>query len=124
MDILTDGHHRVQRLEVVDCGRRRRWTEAEKLKVVHERLSRPRLVSLCASTGYPAAFTELAQGMARGLTWPGSGCGGDVPAIVTPELEAASERSALEESRVEIVTASGRRIAVRCSCLYRSQNPT
>ena len=31
MDILTDSHQ-VRRLEVVDSGRRRRWTESEKLK--------------------------------------------------------------------------------------------
>jgi len=35
MDILTDSHQ-VSRLEVVQSGRRRRWTESEKLKIVRE----------------------------------------------------------------------------------------
>jgi hypothetical protein len=35
-----------------------------------------------------------------------------LPAIVTTELAAAGERSASEVSRVEIVTANGRRIIV------------
>ena len=38
----------VQRLEVVDTGRRRRWSEEEKLRIVAESLSGPRLVSATA----------------------------------------------------------------------------
>jgi transposase len=37
---------------------------------------------------------------------------GFVPAIVTPEPEAAGKRSRSEESRVEIVTANGRRVII------------
>ncbi len=47
MDILTD-HHHVSRLEVVDTGRRRRWTDAEKLRIVEESFSGPRLASAVA----------------------------------------------------------------------------
>jgi len=57
MDILTDSHQ-VHRLEVVDSGRRRRWTEAAKLKIVQESLSglasRPRQR---AGIGYRASFS-------------------------------------------------------------------
>jgi transposase len=114
MDILTDSHHRVQRLEVVDSGRRRRWTEAEKLKIVHESLSRPRL----------ASATARQHGISRQLllnwrkAWREGRLGKEVgeaefvPAIVTPELKTAVERSASEESRIEVVTANGRRIIV------------
>jgi transposase len=38
----------VERLEVVDTGRRRRWSQEEKLPIVGERLSGPRLVSATA----------------------------------------------------------------------------
>jgi transposase len=38
----------VERLEVVDTGRRRRWSEEEKLRIVAESLSGPRLVSAIA----------------------------------------------------------------------------
>ena len=47
MDILTDSH-RVTRLEVVDTGRRRRWTPEEKLRIVEESLSAPRQASSTA----------------------------------------------------------------------------
>ena len=39
---------RVELLPVTDSGRRRRWTEPEKLRIVEESLSGPRLVSATA----------------------------------------------------------------------------
>jgi transposase len=39
---------KVERLEVVDTGRRRRWSEDEKLKIVLESLQAPRQVSATA----------------------------------------------------------------------------
>jgi transposase len=111
MDILTDSH-RVQRLEVVDSGRRRRWTEAAKLKIVQESLSGPRLT----------AATVRRHGISRQLLlyWRKAWREGRlvaepaavdfVPAIVTPEREAVGKRSGSEESRIEIVTANGRRV--------------
>src|ERR1700716_974806 len=47
MDILTDSRQ-VSRLEVVETGRRRRWSGAEKLRIVEESFSGPRLVSATA----------------------------------------------------------------------------
>src|SRR4029079_12066811 len=38
----------VERLEVVDTGRRRRWSEDEKLKIVMESLQAPRQVAATA----------------------------------------------------------------------------
>ena len=38
----------VERLEVVDTGRRRRWSEDEKLKIVLESLQSPRQVAATA----------------------------------------------------------------------------
>src|SRR3972149_1217908 len=49
--VLMDSHTRsaqVERLEVVDTGRRRRWSEDEKLKIVLESLRAPRRVSATA----------------------------------------------------------------------------
>jgi transposase len=113
MDILTDSHHRVQRLDVVDSGRRRRWTEAEKLRIVQESLARPRL----------ASATARQHGISRQLllnwrkAWREGRLGkeaaaGFAPAIVTPEFVTVGERSESEESRIEVVTANGRRIIV------------
>src|SRR5664279_1777175 len=46
-----DGHKRsaeLERLEVVETGRRRRWSEDEKLKIVLESLQSPRAASSTA----------------------------------------------------------------------------
>jgi transposase len=42
------GSARVERLEVVETGRRRRWSESEKLKIVLESLRKPRQVAATA----------------------------------------------------------------------------
>jgi transposase len=47
MDIRTDSHQ-ISRLEIVDTGRRRRWSESEKLRIVEESLSAPRSASATA----------------------------------------------------------------------------
>jgi transposase len=39
------GSTQVERLAVVDTGRRRRWTDDEKLKIVLESLQAPRAIS-------------------------------------------------------------------------------
>jgi transposase-like protein len=49
--VLMDSHKfsaQVERLEVVETGRRRRWSEDEKLKIVLESLQTPRAVSSTA----------------------------------------------------------------------------
>jgi hypothetical protein len=47
MDDVTDTRH-ISRLEIVDTGRRRRWSAAEKLRIVEESFSGPRLASATA----------------------------------------------------------------------------
>jgi transposase len=47
MDIRTDSHQ-ITRLEIVDTGRRRRWSESKKVRIVEESLSAPRLASATA----------------------------------------------------------------------------
>src|SRR5215208_7621823 len=100
---LTD-RPEVSRLEVVNTGRRRRWTDEEKLRIVMESLSGPRLGS----------STARRYGIARSLllTWrrqfdvraaDGSGF---VPAVVVPESATVPPSS----SRIEIVGSNGRRV--------------
>lgn len=74
------------RLEIVETGRRRRWSEDEKVRIVLESLAGPRLVSA----------TARRYGISRSLllSWrralraersePGS-ASGFVPAVVVPE---------------------------------------
>ncbi|WP_244477928.1 transposase [Methylobacterium sp. Leaf86] len=61
MDSHTPIAPRVQRLEIVETGRRWRWSEDEKLRIVLESLAGPRLVSA----------TARRHGLARSqlLTW-------------------------------------------------------
>jgi transposase len=111
MDDVTDSHQ-IQRLEVVETGRRRRWTEVEKLRIVHESLSGPRLG--CATARRYGISRQLLLNWRK--AWREGRLGGEpapagfVPAVVSPELEAAGERCVPQDVRVEIVTANGRRI--------------
>jgi transposase len=41
----------IERLEVVETGRRRRWTDDEKLRIVLESMQTPRAISSTASLG-------------------------------------------------------------------------
>src|SRR4051794_11458883 len=113
MDILTDSHQ-VHRLDVVDSGRRRRWTEAAKLKIVQESLSGPRLTAATARRHRISRQLLLnwRKAWREGRLVAEAAAVGFVPAIVTPEPEAAGKQSRSEESRVEIVTANGRRVIV------------
>jgi transposase len=111
MDSHTHGGQ-VQRLEVVETGRRRRWSEDEKLRIVAESLSGPRLVSATARrygispsllyTWWRAFRAERigAEGLAPGF----------VPAMIIPETRPRAGAS--PTGRMEIVVAKGRRIIV------------
>ena len=102
-----------ERLEIVETGRRRRWTEDEKLRIVAESLSGSRLVS----------STARRYGISRSLltTWrrqfrmqPQLGVeagSGFVPAVVRPE-GTADVAPALSSTRMEIVVSRDRRIIV------------
>ena len=102
---LTD-RPEVTRLEVVETGRRRRWTEEEKLRIVMESLSGPRMGSVTARR-YAIARSLLAAWRRR-FGVQAAGASRFVPAVVVPERAAAPSSS----SRMEIVAANGRRIIV------------
>jgi transposase len=106
------------RLEIVETGRRRRWSEDEKLRIVLESLAGRRLVSA----------TARRHGISRSLllTWrralcaermeTGSGSG-FVPAVIVPEPPNPPPKpdpraSRPREARIEIVLARGRRVIV------------
>jgi transposase len=111
-----DSHKRsaqVERLEVVETGRRRRWTEDEKLKIVLESLRAPRQV----------AATARQYGISRSLliNWrrsfrperhdPEGQQIGFVPAMVVPET-APTVPTVPARGRMVIVIANGRRVIV------------
>jgi len=105
----------VSRLEVVEVGRRRRWSLAEKLRIVEESLAAPRQVSATARrhgisrallTSWRRAY--LAGG--RGQETPGF-----LPVTVAPSPPAAVPLPApasRDSGRMEIVLVNGRRIVI------------
>lgn len=106
----------VARLEVVDSGRRRRWSDEEKLKIVLESLAAPRQVSATARR-YGIARSQLLQW--RRLFRPerdkvAEEASGFVPAVVVPDYEAARSAPAgsAADGRIEIEFASGARVRV------------
>ena len=110
MDDLTDTRH-INRLEIVDTGRRRRWSAAEKLRIVEESFSGPRL----------ASATARRHGISNQLlfAWRKAhrkGQFGDIPGFVSATIvpEQPEKGSGLGGSRIEIVSANGRRVIVDC----------
>ena len=111
----------LNRLEVVETGRRRRWSEEEKARIVLESMSEPRLV----------AATARRYGLSRSLlvTWrrafaanrAQSGAG-FVRAVVAEDgpvgsaaLSSRGATSHATERRIEIELTGGRRIIVDAS---------
>lgn len=110
MAIKKDIHY-VSRLEVVDTGRRRRWADEEKLRIIEESFSGPRLASATARRhglskqllfGWRKAYREGQLG----------GVDGFVPAVIAPDAPKKVEKA--ERCRVEVVIANGRRVIVDC----------
>ena len=100
-------------LEVVETGRRRRWTEDEKLRIVGESLGGRRLVSLTARRyGISRSLLTTWRRQFRIQAQPGGEAGsGFVPAVVLPE-DPASAPSVPSSTRMEIVVSRDRRIIV------------
>jgi transposase len=110
MDILTDSHY-VSRLEVVDTGRRRRWTSSEKLRIVEESFSGSRRASETARRygisntllfAWRKAYREGRIGDAA--------VAGFVPATIVGEPQERSRSPG--RGRMVIVSGNGRRVIV------------
>src|SRR3954451_24293450 len=94
MDILTDSRQ-VSRLEIVETGRRRRWSEAEKLRIVEESFSAPRVVSATARHHGVAKQLLFSWRKAYREGQLGSGhAAGFVPAQIVPEIQSTTEPAA------------------------------
>ena len=102
----------VERLEIVETGRCRRWSEGEKLRIVEESFSGRRLVSA----------TARAHGLSRSLltTWRRLHREGRLgrdetvsfaPVVVAPAPATATVDRSRSEG-IEIVLTNGRRIIV------------
>ena len=105
----------VERLEVVETGRRRRWSEDEKLKIVLESLQAPRQVAATArrygvSRSLLLRWRRLFQSEPKDATAQQVACG---PARVVPESGAASGPGGSAGSgAIEIEFAAGARMRI------------
>src|SRR5882762_3816332 len=104
MDDVTDTRQ-ISRLEIVDTGRRRRWLTAEKLRIVRESFSAPRLASATARWhgisnqhlfAWRKAYREGRLGDIPGF----------VPAMIVPEQPEKGTETGCR--RIEIVMANCR----------------
>src|SRR3979409_1390041 len=110
-----DSHKRsteVERLEVIETGRRRRWSEDEKLRIVMESLQTPRAIS---STGSRHGISlSLLVTWRRSFrpepTGPEAQQAGFVPAMVVATAETAPTMDAAPASgRMVIAVGKERR---------------
>jgi transposase len=102
----------VQRLDVVETGRRRRWSEDEKLRIVAESFNGPRLVSATARRHgiSPSLLYTWRRAFRAERIGSEDEAPGFVPAMIIPEPRPDSGAS--PTGRMEIVVAKGRRIIV------------
>ncbi|WP_085462626.1 IS66-like element accessory protein TnpA [Mesorhizobium australicum] len=120
MDIHTDSV--LSRLDVVETGRRRRWSEGEKERIVLESMAGPRLISATARR-YGIARSQLLAWRRALLVEPSAAPQGFVPMMVTPETDRREDARMIgagappalavagpTPGRVEIVLRCGRRV--------------
>ena len=112
-----DSHMRsaqVERLEVVETGRRRRWSDAVKLKIVLESVEAPRLVSATARR-HGISRSQLSQWRRsfrpewKDVAAPQTGF---VPAMVVAEPAAPVPANMAASGVIEIEFASGVRMRI------------
>jgi transposase len=102
----------LNRLEVVDTGRRRRWSEEEKARIVLESMSGPRLVSATARRHGLSRSLLVTWRRAQGFDGRNSETG-FVPAMIAADAPAAPATSS---SRLEATNGSERRIEIALAC--------
>ena len=102
----------VQRLEVVNTGRRRRWTLAEKFRIVEESYQGHRQVSATARRYdiSPSLLFSWRKALREGSRDRDEAVG-FAPALIVAE-QAPPRRAGARGGRMEIITATGQRIIV------------
>ncbi|OKP64661.1 transposase [Ensifer adhaerens] len=113
MNTITDSHPKVSRLEIVDRGRRRNFTDEAKLRIVAESYAREKQVTATADR-YGILRTLLndwrrAVRQGRLGAMPAEGF---IPALVVPDVPTPAGRSVSDGGRMEVASANGRRVIV------------
>jgi transposase len=111
MDVYTDTP--ISRIEIVERGGRRRFSDEAKLRIVEESYSGRRLGSATARK-YAITRSQLndwRDAARAGRLGPASSAG-FIPAVIVPEVTATTSPPLVDGSRIEIVTSNGRRVVV------------
>lgn len=112
MDVYTDTP--ISRLEIVERGGRRRFSDEAKLRIVEESYSGRRLGSATARK-YGITRSQLNEwrDAARTGRFGPVSSAGFVPAVIVPEVAATTgPLMADDRGRIELVTANGRRVII------------
>jgi transposase len=115
MDVNKSSLH-VERLEIVETGRRRRWSEDEKLKIVFESLQSPGQMTATARR-YGISRSQLYLWRRAFRATQGATAGpqaGFVPATIAvePQPPAAELAAPVDPGKIEIDFANGARMRV------------
>jgi len=103
----SNTHSAFGRLEVVETGRRRRWSDDEKRRIVMESLGGSRQVSATARR-HDVSRTQLLAWRRAMLAKSALSAPGFVPAVMAPDVAAAATAEPMRP-RIEVVLRSGRR---------------
>jgi transposase len=110
----------VEVLSVTDSGRRRRWSQDEKIRIVEESLSRPRAVASTARRHQisRALLTRWRAQYREGLLGPAVATS-FVPIAVTADVPVAlgvgQAKASVRDVKIDITLANGRRVMVPAS---------
>nr|WP_323808243.1 transposase [Rhizobium gallicum] len=105
-------------MEIVDSGRRRRFSNEAKLAIVAESYSAPRLVTATARRHGITRFqlNDWRKAAREGRLGNGRGSEGFIPAVLVPEpgmpVVAPTNSSTAQSGLMEVVSANGRRVIV------------
>ena len=106
----------AQQINVVELGRRRRWSEDEKLRIVLESLEAPRLVSPTARRyGISRSLLMAWRRALKVERFAPDPAPVFVPAVVVPELTSKAKavtRRQAAQGRMVIEVGRGRRVVV------------
>jgi transposase len=121
MDIIGDSQSQISRLEIVESGRRRRFSDEAKLAIVAESYRGPQQVTVTARRHGITRWQLHSWRKAAREGRLGASLNGFVPARIVPDdwapvehstPAAPAERTTQPSSRMEVVTANGRRVIV------------
>ena len=109
----------VEVLSVTDTGRRRRWTDAEKLRIVEESYAAPRVAAATARRYQisRSLLTRWRREAREGLLSATGDAKGFAPVAVTMDNDQADLRSVeadgdVSARRAEIILPNGRRLLI------------